>query len=218
MTNVPGTGINVRLFGFPSSPYPRISVSIAGRVLRLVQVNFSVRFLVAAALLCAFSRCGLGQSVSSESAADTLAAQRGEALFSGRRPLHNGGPPCASCHAVAGLPFPNGGTLAPDLTGEYAKLGPQGIDVALETLFFPAMTPIYDTHSLTREERSDLGMFLEQASTKPPPHGITPVIVLIPICGGIVLLGITALVWRNRLRGVRKQLVAAARARGDAYS
>lgn len=108
--------------------------------------------------------------------------------------------------------------MAPDLTREYAKLGPQGIDVALETLFFPAMTPVYDTHSLTREERSDLGMFLEQASTQPPPHGITPVIVLIPICGGIVLLGITALVWRNRLRGVRKQLVAVARARGGAYS
>jgi mono/diheme cytochrome c family protein len=218
MTNVTGTGINVRLFGFPLSPYARTSVSIAGRVLRLVQVNFFVRFLMAAALLRAFSTYGLGQSVSSESPADALAAQRGEALFSGRRPLRNGGPPCASCHAVAGLPFPNGGTLAPDLTREYAKLGPQGIDVALETLFFPAMTPIYDTHSLTREERSDLGMFLEQASTKPPPHGITPVIVLIPICGGIVLLGITALVWRNRLRGVRKQLVAAARARGDAYS
>jgi len=108
--------------------------------------------------------------------------------------------------------------LAPDLTRVYSKLGPQGIDVALETLFFPAMTPIYDTHSLTREERSDMSMFLEQASTRPPPPEITPIIVLIPICGGIVLLGITALFWRNRLRGVRKKLVAHARARGDAYS
>lgn len=218
MTNVSGAGINVRLFEFRSPLYPRISLSIAERVLRLVQVNSSVRFLMAAALLCCSSANGLGQSISSESAADNLAARRGEESFSGRRPLRNGGPPCASCHAVAGLPFPNGGTLAPDLTREYAKLGPQGIDVALETLFFPAMTPIYDTHSLTREERSDLGMFLEQASTKPPPHGITPVMVLIPICGGIVLLGITALVWRNRLRGVRKQLVAAARARRSVYS
>jgi hypothetical protein len=218
MTNVPGAGINVRLFGFPSSPYARTSVSIAGRVLRLVQVNFSVRFLMAAALLCAFSTCGLGQSVSSESPADTLAAQRGEALFSGRRPLRNGGPPCASCHAVAGLPFPNGGTLAPDLTREYSKLGPQGIDVALETLFFPAMTPIYDTHSLTKEERGELGAFLEQASMNHPPHGITPIIVLIPIGGCIVLLGISSVVWRNRLRGVRKRLIESVHAEGNAHS
>lgn len=182
-----------------------------------MQVNFSIRFLMLAVLFCTFSTEGRGQSVASDSATDNLAAQQGKELFAGDRPLQNGGPACASCHSIAGLAFPNGGTLAPDLTQEYAKLGPQGIDVALETLFFPAMTPIYDTHPLTREERNDLSLFLEQASTKPPPHGITPVIVLIPICGGIVLLAITALVWRNRLRGVRKQLVASARARGDAY-
>ena len=191
---------------------------IAGRALQLVQVNFSIRFLMLAVLLCICSTDGRARSDASEAAADSLAAQRGKELFAGDRPLQNGGPACASCHSIAGLAFPNGGTLAPDLTQEYAKLGPQGIDVALETLFFPTMTPIYDTHSLTREERSELGMFLEQASTKPPPHGITPVIVLIPICGGIVLLAITAFVWRNRLRGVRKQLVASARARGGAYS
>ncbi|HKV78050.1 MAG TPA: hypothetical protein VJP02_07930 [Candidatus Sulfotelmatobacter sp.] len=108
--------------------------------------------------------------------------------------------------------------MAPDLTEEYAKLGPQGIDVALETLFFPAMTPIYDTRSLTQEERSDLGAFLENASTNPPPRGITPIIVLIPIGGSIVLLGISSLVWRDRLRGVRQRLVASVRAGRNAHS
>src|SRR5579859_6684231 len=134
-------------------------------------------------LSCALSTGAQGQSAPGDPTTDPSAVQRGEELFAGQHPFQNGGPPCASCHSVAGLSFPNGGTLAPDLTREYSKLGPQGIDIALETLFFPAMTPIYDTHSLTKVERGDLGAFLEQASMNHPPHGITPIIVLIPMGG-----------------------------------
>lgn len=36
----------------------------------------------------------------------------GETLFTGRRRFQNGGPPCATCHNVATLPFPSGGTMA----------------------------------------------------------------------------------------------------------
>ena len=181
-------------------------------------MNSFVRFLMFVILSCALATRGEGQPASGQSAADASAVQRGKEFFAGQRPLQNGGPACASCHSIAGLAFPNGGTLAPDLTEEYAKLGPQGIDVALETLFFPAMTPIYDTRSLTQEERSDLGAFLENASTNPPPRGITPIIVLIPIGGSIVLLGISSLVWRDRLRGVRQRLVASVRAGRNAHS
>lgn len=169
-------------------------------------------------LSCALAASGQGQSSSGKFMTDPAAVQRGKEFFAGQRPFRNGGPACASCHSIAGLAFPNGGTLAPDLTEEYAKLGPQGIDVALETLFFPAMTPIYDTHTLTKEERSDLGAFLENASANPPPRGITPITVLIPIGGSIVLLGISSLVWRDRLRGVRQRLVASVRAGRNAHS
>jgi len=169
-------------------------------------------------LSCALAASGQGQSASGEFTTDPAAVQRGKEFFAGQRPFRNGGPACASCHSIAGLAFPNGGTLAPDLTEEYAKLGPQGIDVALETLFFPAMTPIYDTHTLTKDERSDLGAFLANASTNPPPRGMTPIIVGIPIGGAIVLLGISSVIWRNRLRGVRKRLVASVRTEGNAPS
>lgn len=90
------------------------------------------------------------------------------------------------------------------------------MDVALQTLFFPAMTGIYDAHTLTPDERSDLDAFFAEASTKPPPRAITPVIVLCPIAGCIILLGITSAVWRNRLKGVRKRLVDSARIRQGA--
>src|SRR5512138_299683 len=51
----------------------------------------------------------------------------GKQLFSGERRFQNGGPACAACHSIAGLPFPNGGVIGPDLTGEYTKLGPEGM-------------------------------------------------------------------------------------------
>lgn len=184
-------------------------------------MNSFLRFLALPLLFLVLAGNTLGQSSSAqlrESQLKTQSIQKGEELFAGRVPLRNGGPPCVTCHSVAGLPFPNGGTLAPDLTREYAKLGPEGIDTALQTLFFPAMTPIYDTHALTGEERSDLGAFLEQAGTKPPPRGITPIIVLIPIGGCVILLGLTSAIWRNRLQGVRRKLIDSAAVRGGAHS
>lgn len=143
-------------------------------------------------------------------------ATRGEALFAGQVPFSNGGPACAWCHSVAGLPFPNGGTLGPNLTHEYAKLGPEGMDVALETLYFPAMVPLYDSHPLAVGEQSDLKAFFESAGAKPPSRNITALAVLIALAGFVVLLVITWALWRDRLRGVRRTLVATATRQGAA--
>lgn len=143
-------------------------------------------------------------------------AAQGEALFAGRAAFRNGGPACAACHSIAGLPFPNGGTLGPNLTHEYAKLGPEGMDVALETLYFPAMVSLYDSHPLTPGEQADLKAFFESASTKPASRDITSLVALIALAGFAVLLVITWAVWRDRLRGVRRRLVAQATRRGVA--
>lgn len=143
-------------------------------------------------------------------------ATRGEALFAGRISFRNGGPACTSCHSVAGLPFPNGGTLGPNLTHEYAKLGPEGMDVAIETLYFPAMVPLYDSHPLTMGEQADLKAFLESAGAQPPSPNFTPLIGLIALGGFAVLLVITWALWRDRLRGVRRKLVATAARQGAA--
>ncbi len=141
-------------------------------------------------------------------------AARGRELFAGRVRFQNGGPPCAACHSIAGLRFPNGGTLGPNLTHIYNKLGPEGAPVALKTLFFPAMTAIYDPHPLTPQERADLLAFFQQASTEPSSRSLTPIVALAGFGGFCILLVITRWVWRGRLRSVRHRLLEKARAQG----
>lgn len=141
--------------------------------------------------------------------------QRGELLFSGRIHFQNGGPACSACHSIAGLPFPNGGTLGPNLTHTYEKLGSEGMNSALETLFFPTMVPLYDPHPLTVTEQADLKAFLKQASSEPPSRDITPLAGVIALFGFAVLILITWAVWRNRLPNVRRTLVARAMSKGE---
>ena len=140
--------------------------------------------------------------------------QRGAKLFTGQITFQNGGPACSSCHSVAGLPFPNGGTLGPNLTHEYNKLGPEGMNAALKTLYFPAMVSLYDPHPLTMPEQADLKAFFEAVNSQPSPPNITPLLGLIALAGFVVLIVITWIVWRNRLQGVRRKLVETARRQG----
>lgn len=141
--------------------------------------------------------------------------RRGKALFAGQIRFRNGGPPCSSCHSVAGLAFPSGGTLGPSLTPVYRKLGPEGTAAALKTLFFPAMTAIYDPHPLTAEEQSDLLAFFQEASAEPQPRSNTAAVALAGFLGFCLLLVITRFVWRDRLRSVRERLLERARTQGE---
>jgi len=140
---------------------------------------------------------------------------RGKALFAGQVRFRNGGPPCSSCHSIAGLAFPSGGTLGPNLTPVYRKLGPEGTAAALKTLFFPAMTAIYDPRPLTPEEQFDLLAFFQEASAEPQPRSNTAVVALAGFLGFGVLLVITRFVWRDRLRSVRERLLEKARTQGE---
>ncbi len=134
-------------------------------------------------------------------------ALRGEALFTGAVGLRNGGPPCVTCHSVSGLPFPGGGSLGPDLSRAYRKLGSQGTDAALQTLFFNAMTPIYDPRPLTPDERADLKAYLREAGTRPASSPATPVILAITLGGFLILIFVTQFLWRSRIGSVRRDLV-----------
>lgn len=142
-------------------------------------------------------------------------ALRGKQLFTGRISFKNGGPPCSACHDVTGLPFPSGGTLGPDLSQTYSKLGPEGLDTALHTLFFPAMAPLYDPHPLTVSEQADLGAFLKEADSRPAASDRTIAAVAIALAGFVVLMLITWAVWRDRLRSVRRTLVETALGKGS---
>jgi mono/diheme cytochrome c family protein len=148
--------------------------------------------------------------------AATASSARGERLFIGLDHFRNGGPACISCHNIAGLQFPGGGTLGPDLTGAYKKLGPNGTQSALQTLYFRVMTPIYTAHPLMPGEQVDLTAYLEQAGSRPAPHGTTLTILLAAILLGAIFVGFTGLLWRDRVRSVRGAMVARAMRRQGA--
>lgn len=145
-------------------------------------------------------------------------AERGEELFTGQIPFRNSGPPCSGCHTVSGLPFPGGGTLGPNLTRTYSKLGPEGLSTALHTLFFPTMAPLYDRHLLTAPERSDLFAFFKQADSRRVLRDRTAAVAAIALAGFAILLFLTWVLWRDRLRSVRRTLVETARSRGSVHA
>lgn len=133
-------------------------------------------------------------------------AASGKELFTGARPFQNSGPPCAMCHSVAGIGFPNGGTMGPDLTGISPRLGPTGMSAMLQTLFFPSMVPLFQNRALTPREQADVQAFLVSAAALPPPPDYTLAFGIVALAGCAVLLAATWLISRRRLRGVRRLL------------
>ncbi len=131
----------------------------------------------------------------------------GERLFAGVTRFANGGPACLSCHNIAGLPFPGGGVLGPDLTGSWNKYGPLALAPVLNTLYFPTMVPIFTSRPLTPVERNDLAAFLRAEAGKAPPTGATVELLALAIVGAAVLLAMVRLAWPRRLRGVRRGLL-----------
>jgi cytochrome c553 len=131
----------------------------------------------------------------------------GMELFTGQRKFQNGGPACASCHSVATLRFPHGGTMAPDLTREYSKLGPEGMHYALRTLYFPAMNALFLKRQLTDQEERDLAAFFQNADRAQQLNSHTESIGGAAVLGLLVLVGITWLSGRGRVHSVRRNLL-----------
>lgn len=145
----------------------------------------------------------------------------GRALFSGATPLHNGGPACIACHTVAGVGALGGGSVGPDLTAVFTRYGQAGLAGVLASVPFPAMQPLFRDHPLTPAEQADLVAYFQQAarqhpaSLQPAPTGLTynrrslptAEIAVLAAIGAAVLLLLANLIWRDRLTGVRRQLV-----------
>lgn len=140
-------------------------------------------------------------------------AAAGERLFSGATRFARGGPPCGACHDAAGLPFPHGGSVGPDLTGSYAKYGPGPLETVLSTLYFPTMEALFAGRTPTLEERRDLTAFLQRSAATPPSTSLSPELAAAALAGALALLAVVWVVWRRRLRGVRREIVAAAKGR-----
>lgn len=146
----------------------------------------------------------------------TGSSSRGESLFTGGVHFANGGPACITCHSMSGLPFPNGGTLGPDLTHTYGILGPEGTQAAMQTLYFPTMLPIYRDHQLAPQEQADLVAYFKAADADAGPgtQWITQILILGAFVLGIIFVALTAFFWRKRVLSVRQALVARATGQG----
>lgn len=139
---------------------------------------------------------------------------RGESLFMGRTHFHNRGPACIACHSIAGLSFPNGGTLGPNLTHTYTTLGPRGTEAAFQTLSFGVMAPIYIDRQLVPQEQADMMAFLKQRDTQPETKWNTQILILIALSLASLFVVITGFFWKDRVRSVRRALVARATGQG----
>ncbi len=134
----------------------------------------------------------------------------GGQLFLGTIRLKNKGPSCISCHSISGMGFFGGGTLGPDLTSAFGKLG--GKTALMAWLSNPAsatMSPVYRKYPIDEEEILPLVGFLKSKSEKNRSeievHDFN--IMLIGFFGLIFLLIIFDLLWGKRLRSIRKSLV-----------
>ena len=100
--------------------------------------------------------------------------------------------------------------MGPDLTRVYSKMGPEGLNSALETLFFPAMTPLFRYRPLTANERRDLAALFDSVDRQ-QPASLTPAIGAISLAGFFILIAVTGVAGRHRVRSVRRALLERAR-------
>ena len=132
----------------------------------------------------------------------------GKNLFTGADRLANGGPPCMSCHSVAGIGALGGGQIGPDLTQVLAKYnGEQGLTSVLTQIAFPTMVPIYSGQPLTGQEAADLVAFLAAAPQAERPAGSVWRLTLLALGAIAAFAAFSLVVWRAGPLSVRRRLV-----------
>jgi len=134
---------------------------------------------------------------------------QGQNLFMGNAHFRNDGPPCMGCHSVGQNGLLGGGALGPNLTNVSARRSQTeilGILSNTESVISPVMRPIYTDTPLTAQEQADLLAFLE-ASTGQPESDPELLVIGISLAGFVAAVVLIGVVYRGRLRGVRKSLI-----------
>lgn len=93
----------------------------------------------------------------------------GKALFFGENRFAKGGAPCFICHNVRGAAVMGGGTMGPDLTFVYARLGERDLEPQLAGMTTPVMSAVYAHTPLTEVERFSLKSFFADLSRNGTP-------------------------------------------------
>jgi mono/diheme cytochrome c family protein len=139
-------------------------------------------------------------------------AVRGQALFAGTARFESGGPACMSCHEAGGGGTFGGGKLGPDLTRVAIRLsGPKATAAWLSAPPTPVMRSLFRGAPLSPGEvRALTAFFVERGK---PEAGMTPArtspFFLFAGAGAAAAFAVIGLVWRGRLRPVRRRLLAA---------
>ncbi|MCA1732368.1 MAG: cytochrome c [Acidobacteria bacterium] len=136
--------------------------------------------------------------------------RKGFELFAGIRPLANGGASCISCHSAAGLPRLGGGQLGPDLTKVFERMqGRKTLASWLQAPATPTMQALFAGHPITNDELVPLVAYLEDAAAKggraEAPDRVA--FLLLGFVGTAIGFAGADVIWRRRLRGVRRSLV-----------
>lgn len=136
-------------------------------------------------------------------------AESGRDMFMGRLHFENDGPPCMGCHNIGENGLLGGGAMGPDLTDistRRTQAEMLGILSNTGQVVSPVMQPIFTEHPLTEGEQADLVAFMEASAGQPESN--KEILVLgISLAGFVAAVVVLGIVYRNRLRGVRKALV-----------
>lgn len=139
----------------------------------------------------------------------------GEKIFTGRQALSAGGTACYSCHSVQGVGALGGGSLGPDLTKVFERLGGRkGLTAWLGAPATPTMQAAFGKHALEQGEIESLVAFFQAKAQ----HAETPqprqVFVGLGVAGACFALWGLNTLWKRRLGGVRRAMVKKAAIKG----
>lgn len=136
----------------------------------------------------------------------------GRRLFKGQRKLGKGGPACIFCHSSAGIGYLGGGSLGPDLTNANLKFKDVELASILKMPGFPTMSKVYADHELSDEEVVQIFAFLRSLRRRVPDAAGPAFRYLVWSGAGVlVVLSAMSVIWRGRVRGVRRQLIRGSR-------
>ena len=136
----------------------------------------------------------------------------GKALYLGSQKFQEGGAPCVACHAVKSTGGAlGGGQLGPDLTLVYKRLnGRKALEAWLSNPASATMKPIFSKRPLKPAEIDALTAFFEQTSKESGAEATgayRALFLLLGVVGAVLGLVVLGLIWKRRIRGVRRALV-----------
>ena len=155
------------------------------------------------------NQTGVGSTISTQTQPPIVGdAVLGRNLYVGAVTFKNGGGACIACHNAGGTGTFGGGILGPDLTNTFATYGKAGLSSVLSTspLPFPTMKPIYDSQPITPEEAAHLTAYFAANVTQQAPQGGNQ-FVLYGLGGTLLLLVLSGLFGRKRIKSVRRTLI-----------